>query len=73
MPTHEGPSISVIEEFAGKNIVTKADKMKTPMTVLKEQLLKHDAFPKCQVDYKQCLLNPKACDKLRYGIQQLMD
>lgn len=49
--------------------MTEADRVKTPMAVVKEHLLKHDVFPWCKRDCKQFLLNLEACDKVRLDIQ----
>lgn len=53
MPTHVGPSVNVVENFVDKELINGMERVKTPISILKEQLLKHgfliehnDAFEK---------------------------
>lgn len=69
MPSHVGPSVSVIEEYEGQNLVSRVDEMKTSLAMVKEQLLKNDVFPGCQSGCEQCLSNTQMCKKLKFGVQ----
>lgn len=73
MPPHVNHSVNIIEESIKHNLISKVDMMKTPLLVLKEQLLLKNVFPGCTSDCAHCLNNPQGCGEVKKGIQLLID
>lgn len=73
MPPHASPSVSMVEESQYYSLVIGIGEMKNSLTLVKDKLLSNDVFPICLVDCEQCLLDPQNCEKLRGGVQQLMN
>lgn len=71
MPPHAGPSISMIEEE--NKVKHCVEEIRTSLAVVKEQLLMNEVHPGCDAECKDCLMNPRGCDKLKVGIQKLID
>lgn len=52
IPPHTDHSMSMLEEFGECSLVSKVDKMKTSLIMVKEKLLLNDMFPGCMSDCK---------------------
>lgn len=66
MSSHVGPSVSVIEEE--KMVKRCVGDIRTPLAVVKEQLLMNEVHPKCDAKCEDCLMNPQGCEKLKVSI-----
>lgn len=62
-------SINVIEEYVSQELVTEVEKIKTPMLVIREQLLKLGLIPENHVSCEDCVSNPETCEKLKGYVQ----
>ncbi|XP_050889760.1 uncharacterized protein LOC127095058 [Lathyrus oleraceus] len=71
MPTHAGPSVSVVE--VDKMVKQCVGDIRTPLSIVKEQLLMKDVHPGCDAKCEGYLMNPHECERLKVGIQRLID
>lgn len=71
IPPHAGPSVSMIEEE--KKVKHFVEEIRTLLAVVKEQLLLNKVHPGCDTECEDCLMNPQDCEKLKAGVQKLID
>lgn len=66
MPTHEGASVSAIEEVNKGDLIKKVEEIQTPIVVIGAQLLKSGLIP---ID----LVDEENVEELKSFIQQMLD
>ncbi|XP_050876603.1 uncharacterized protein LOC127080316 [Lathyrus oleraceus] len=71
MPPHAGPSVSVVKEE--KMMKQCVGDIRTPLAIVKEQLLMNEVHPGCDAKCEGCLMNPQECERLKVDIQRLID
>ncbi|XP_050914650.1 uncharacterized protein LOC127129531 [Lathyrus oleraceus] len=71
MPPHAGPSVSMTEEE--KKVMYRVEEIRTLLAVVKEQLLMNEVHPGCDAECEGCLVNPQDFEKLKVGVQKLID
>ncbi|XP_050889673.1 uncharacterized protein LOC127094961 [Lathyrus oleraceus] len=73
MPPQAGHPVNMIQESAVVDHISKVDMIKTPLLEVKEKFLLRNMFPGCIDDCARCGDTPQGCEKLRKGIQMLVD
>ena len=69
MPNH-GKGVNAIEDTA---FVSSVEDLTTPLTIVKENLLRVGVFPGCLKDCNCCTLQKNGCEWLKKGVQHLID
>lgn len=73
MPPHNKPTVKMMEEEEGKNLVSSVDKLKTLLINIKEQLLMNNLSFIYNASCERSLINPQTCEDLKTSIQGLMN
>ena len=76
MPPHGGGAIvNAVLDSSGEvlNSVMDVNLVTTPLTFVKRYLLDNNIFPGCGPDCCKCQVHVNGCDKLKMGIQFLID
>lgn len=71
MPPHTGPLVNAVEE--GLSLIKDVKLLKTPLLSIKEYLITEKVFPGCFHDCWKFQEVSDGCDKLKCGIQKLID
>ncbi|MCI44379.1 hypothetical protein A2U01_0065618, partial [Trifolium medium] len=63
LPGHNGPAVNQIGRF--EELIKDATKIKTPLAVIKENLISFDQFQEMHPQCKVCDENPNHCIKMK--------
>lgn len=65
MLTRTCPSVSTIEESDNLESIIMVEEIRTPMLVIREQLVKHGLIPANHDKCEYCVSGPGTCDRLK--------
>lgn len=65
MPTHTGPSVNTVKESDNQELLERMEEIRTPIFVIREQLIKHGFIPANHVDGEDCTSSSENCESLK--------
>src|ERR1044072_7407874 len=73
LPTYADATVNAIVEDGSLNLVKDLNLLTTPLSFVKESLLRKGVFPGCGIDCEDCMVHPEGCKSLKDKVQDLLD
>jgi hypothetical protein len=73
LPTHVDATVNAIGKDGSLDLVKGVNMLTTPLSFVKERLLRKGVFPGCGINCEDCMIHPEGCKSLRDKAQDLLD
>ncbi|KAI5426567.1 hypothetical protein KIW84_032125 [Lathyrus oleraceus] len=73
MPPHDAHRVNNLEDGEAEDLLVSVEDVQTPLSVVKDRLLKGGVFPGCDQGCVDCAESENGCIQLRAGIQNLIN